>query len=95
MTTQSVLVHTLITKGSALSIRLDGPPKRRPSSAEPWSIADRLGEPYAMLRARNNLTGITDPQQHAGSIDLARESSRSRQRYGERTWVQQAIGSWP
>ena len=56
-------------------------------------LADRLGEPHAMLRARNNLTGIVDPQSTQGTIDLAREVFEIGQRYGERTWVQQAIGS--
>ena len=56
------------------------------------AIADRLGEPHAMLRARNNLAGIVEPQSTQGSIDLAREIFEIGQRYGERTWVQQAIG---
>ena len=93
LTTQSVLVHTLITKGSALSISTGRTAEAEAVLRGAMVLADRLGEPYAMLRVRNNLTGITDPQSTQGTIDLAREVFEIGQRYGERTWVQQAIGS--
>ena len=93
LTSQSVLVNTLITKGSALSISTARTAEAEAVLRGAMVLADRLGEPYAMLRARNNLTGIVDPQSTQGSIDLAREVFEIGQRYGERTWVQQAIGS--
>ena len=92
LTSQSVLVHTLITKGSALSISTARTAEAEAVLRGAMVLADRLGEPHAMLRARNNLTGIVDPQSTQGSIDLAREVFEIGQRYGERTWVQQAIG---
>jgi hypothetical protein len=92
VTNQSVLVHTLITKGASL---LQG---RRMTEAEAvlrgaMVLADRLGEPMAMLRARNNLLGVLESQGAQASIDMSREVYEFGQRYGERTWVQQAIGS--
>jgi len=88
----SVLVHTLITKGSALSISTARTAEAEAVLRGAMVLADRLGEPHAMLRARNNLTGIVDPQSTQGALDLAREVFEIGQRYGERTWVQQAIG---
>ena len=95
LTSQSVLVHTLITKGSALVISTGRTAEAEAVLRGAIVLADRLGEPHAMLRARNNLTGIVDPQSTQGSIDLARELFEIGQRYGERTWVQQAIGGCP
>ena len=92
VTNQSVLVHTLITKGAVLQYL------GRQTEAEAVlrgaiAVADRLGEPMAMLRARNNLTGIVDAQSTQAALDLIREIHDLGQRFGERTWVQQSIGA--
>jgi class 3 adenylate cyclase len=92
VTNQSVLVNTLITKGATLVTR------GRMTEAEAvlrgaMVLADRLGEPMAMLRARNNLLGVLDSHSAQATIDLSREVFEIGQRYGERTWVQQAIGT--
>ena len=91
VTNQSVLVNTLITKGTILLNR------GRRTEAESvlrgaMVLADRLGEPMAMLRARNNLIGVADAYSAQATIDTSREIFEIGQRYGERTWVQQAIG---
>jgi tetratricopeptide (TPR) repeat protein len=89
--TPSVLVGTLITKGSALTMvgRL----------AESEAIlrgavilADRLGEPHHMLRARNNLGPLLEEQKSGAMTELGAEVFDIAQRFGERTWIHQAIG---
>jgi len=92
LVSQSVLVNTLITKGSAL---IGG---GRDTEAEAvlrgaMVIADRLGEPTAMLRARNNLLGPLDAVSLDATLAVIREVYEIGQRFGERTWVQQAIGT--
>jgi class 3 adenylate cyclase len=89
---QTVVVQTLITKGAALI------GMRRETEAEvvlrgAIVIADRMGDPGASLRARNNLTGIVEGASVEAVLALVREIYEIAQRYGERTWVQQAIGA--
>ena len=88
---QRVLINTLITRGSILQYlgRLTESEALLRGSV---ILADRLGDPTAMLRARNNMAGIIEGQSLAGVLDLARECMEIAQRFGERTWVQQAIG---
>jgi class 3 adenylate cyclase len=88
---QTVVLQTLITKGAALI------GMRRETEAEvvlrgAIVIADRMGDPGASLRARNNLSGIVDGASVEAVLALMREIYEIAQRYGERTWVQQAIG---
>ncbi|HEX6655097.1 MAG TPA: adenylate/guanylate cyclase domain-containing protein [Candidatus Limnocylindria bacterium] len=90
-TTQDVLVSTLITKGSILMYL------RRMTEAEAvlrgaTVLADRLGDPMSMLRGRNNIAAIIESHRTSAVLDLARELHEIAERYGERTWVQQAIG---
>ncbi len=88
---QRVLINTLITRGSILQYmgRLTESEALLQGSV---ILADRLGDPTAMLRARNNMVAIIEGQSLAGVLDLARELMEIAQRFGERTWVQQAIG---
>jgi class 3 adenylate cyclase len=90
-TTQDVVVSTLITKGSALLYL------RRMTEAEAvlrgaTVLADRLGDPMSMLRARNNLAAIIESHRTTAVLELTRELHEIAERYGERTWIQQAIG---
>jgi class 3 adenylate cyclase/predicted ATPase len=92
VTNASVLMQTLISKGSALLHAA------RAAEAEAvlrgaMALADRLGEPMAMLRARNNLLSVVEAHSSPAVIDMTREVYEIAQRYGERTWVQQAIGA--
>ena len=92
VTNQSVLVHTLITKGAILVATGRGTEAEAVLRGA-LAIADRLGEPMAMLRARNNLMGVIDAYGTPAAVELAREIFEIAQRYGERTWGLQAIGS--
>jgi hypothetical protein len=56
-------------------------------------LADRLGEPQAMLRARNNATQLLDEQKTASVLETASQVYEIAQRFGERTWIQQSIGT--
>jgi len=90
-TTHDVVVSTLITKGSILMYL------RRMIEAEAvlrgaTVLADRLGDPMSMLRARNNIAAIVESHRMPAVLDLSRELLEIAERYGERTWVQQAIG---
>src|SRR6185503_6753631 len=55
-------------------------------------LADRLGEPHHMLRARNNLGPLLEDQKSGSMAELGAEVYEIAQRYGERTWIDQAIG---
>jgi hypothetical protein len=84
-------MNTLITRGSILLYM------GRLTEAEVVLrgcvvLADRLGDPMAMLRARNNMAGAIEAQSTPGVLNLAREVFEIAQRFGERTWIQQAIG---
>jgi tetratricopeptide (TPR) repeat protein len=88
---QRVLVNTLITRGSILLYM------GRLAEAEALLrgcvvLADRLGDPMAMLRARNNMGGAIEAQSVPDVLNLARELYDIAVRFGERTWIQQAIG---
>ena len=56
-------------------------------------VADRLGEPMAALRARNNLAGLIWPVSLEAALALCRELYDVATRFGQRTWINQAIGS--
>ena len=56
-------------------------------------VADRMGNTFAGLRARNNLLGVLEPVDLEATLALTREIYDIAQRFGQRTWVQQAISS--
>jgi len=56
-------------------------------------VADRMGDTYAALRTRNNLLGVLGPTDLEATLALTREMYDIAQRFGQRTWVQQAIGT--
>jgi len=56
-------------------------------------VADRLGDPMAALRARNNLSGLINPTSIEATLVVLREIYEIGIRFGQRTWVNQAIGS--
>jgi hypothetical protein len=56
-------------------------------------VADRVGNIFAALRARNNLLGVLEPVDLEATLALTREIYDVAQRFGQRTWVQQAISS--
>jgi class 3 adenylate cyclase len=90
--TPKVVVNTLITKGSILMVL------GRSAEAEAILrgsavLADRLGEPQAMLRSRNNATQLLDSQKTDSVLEMAGQVYEIAQRFGERTWIQQAIGT--
>ena len=87
----SVLVHTLITKATAQlndGLLIEAEVGLRGAIV----VADRLGDPMASLRARNNLLGLVEPVSLDDHLMLIREMYEIAQRFGQRTWVQQAIG---
>ena len=88
----SVVVNTLITKGAAL-IGAGRPTEAEAVLRGAMVIADRLGEPMAMLRARNNLLGTLDAVSVEGGLTVTREVYEIAQRFGERTWMHQSIGA--
>jgi len=53
-------------------------------------VADRLGDTFAALRTRNNLLGVLEPGDLEATLALTREMYDIAQRFGQRTWVQQA-----
>ncbi len=55
-------------------------------------VADRLGDPMTSLRARNNLLGLIAPVSLGDTLALSREIYEIAMRYGQRTWIQQAVG---
>jgi hypothetical protein len=88
---QRVLMNTLITRGSILLYM------GRITEAEvvlrgSIVLADRLGDPMAMLRARNNIAGAIEAQSVPAVLELAREVFEIAERFGDRSWIQQAIG---
>jgi tetratricopeptide (TPR) repeat protein len=87
-----VLVETSITRSTALlNARrfLEGEIGLRGALL----AADRIGDTFAALRARNNLLGALEPVDLEATLALIREMYDIAQRFGQRTWVQQAIGS--
>ncbi|HEX3219902.1 MAG TPA: adenylate/guanylate cyclase domain-containing protein [Candidatus Limnocylindria bacterium] len=90
--TPRVLVNTLITKGSILMM-LGRSLESEAILAGAVVLADRLGEPFAMLRARNNAAQILGSQSLASLLQMSREVYEIAERFGERTWIQQAIGT--
>ena len=88
---QRVLVNTLITKGSTL-LYLGRLTEAEAVLRGSVVLADRLGDPMAMLRARNNMAGLIEAHSVSAVLELDREVFEIAQRFGERTWVQQAIG---
>ena len=52
-----------------------------------------MGNTFAGLRARNNLLGVLEPVDLEATLALTREIYDIAQRFGQRTWVQQAISS--
>ena len=89
---QSMVVNTLITKGAAL-IAAGRPTEAEAVMRGAMVIADRLGEPRAMLRARNNLLSSLDAVSVAEGLAVSREFYEIAQRFGELTFVHQAIGT--
>jgi tetratricopeptide (TPR) repeat protein len=88
----NVLVETSITRSTALlNARrfLEGEIGLRGALL----AADRLGDTFAALRARNNLLGALEPVDLEATLALIREMYDIAQRFGQRTWVQQALGS--
>jgi len=85
------VVETLITKGTALIT--DG----RTAEAEVTlrgaiAVADRNGDLMASLRARNNILGVVEQTDLNEGCRIARESYEIANRFGQGTWVIQAIG---
>ena len=56
-------------------------------------VADRMGDTFAALRTRNNLLGALERVDLEPTLALTREMYDIAQRFGQRTWVQQAIGT--
>ncbi len=86
-----VLLDTLITKGTAqlqAGVLIEAEVTLRGAIA----VADRLGDPMTSLRARNNLFGLIGPVNADAVLVLVREMYEIAERYGQRTWVQQALG---
>jgi class 3 adenylate cyclase len=90
--TPRVLVNTLITKGSILTM-LGRMAEAEAILTGSVVLADRLGDPFSMLRARNNAAEILASQQMAALLAMARELYEIAQRFGNRTWIHQAIGA--
>ncbi len=86
-----VLVETLITKATVqlnAGLLVEGEVGLRGAIA----VADRLGDPMSSLRARNNLFGRFYLVSLDDVLALVREMHGIALRFGQRTWVQQAIG---
>ena len=86
-----VLVETLITKATAQlqeGVLIEAEVSLRGAIA----VADRLGDPMTSLRARNNLFGLIGPVSADAVLVLVREMYEIAERFGQRTWVQQALG---
>jgi class 3 adenylate cyclase/tetratricopeptide (TPR) repeat protein len=90
--TPRVLVNTLITKGSILTM-LGRMTEAEAVLTGSVVLADRLGDPFSMLRARNNAAEILVSQQIGSLLAMAREVYEIAQRFGNRTWIHQAIGT--
>ncbi|HET7141560.1 MAG TPA: AAA family ATPase, partial [Candidatus Limnocylindria bacterium] len=87
-----VLMNTLITKGSILTMmgrNIEAEAILRGSTV----LADRLGDPVSMLRARNNAAQILAFQKTASLLEMSQEVYEIAQRFGDRTWIHQAIGT--
>ena len=87
-----VLVMTLITKGTAQineGFLTEGEVVLRGAII----VADRLGDQMSALRARNNLLGVVEPVNLEDALALVRETFEIAKRFGEQTWVQQALGT--
>ena len=86
-----VLVDTLITKATAQlqeGVLIEAEVTLRGAIV----VADRLGDPMTSLRARNNLFGVVGPDNAEAVLVLVRDMYEIAERYGQRTWVQQALG---
>jgi hypothetical protein len=91
LVTAPEVVEILVTKGSALMHGI------RSAEAEvilrgAIVVADRAGDLMASLRARNNLQGITEQVDLMDSSVLNREVYDVARRFGQQTWILQAIG---
>jgi class 3 adenylate cyclase/tetratricopeptide (TPR) repeat protein len=90
--TQNDLVEILITKGTAL-VHLGSRTEAEVILRGCIAVADLAGNPMNALRARNNLQGVVASINLASALALLRETFEVAERFGQRTWVQQAIGS--
>jgi class 3 adenylate cyclase len=87
----NVLVETLITRAT-VQVQAGNLIEAEVGLRGAIAVADRLGDRMASLRARNNLLGIIDPVNLEDALALNNEIYEIAQRFGERTWVQQALG---
>ncbi len=88
---QNDLVEILITRGTAL-LNAGMITEAEVTLRGCIAVADQVGNPMNALRARNNLQGMVAVTDMRASLALARESYEIAERFGQRTWVQQAIG---
>jgi tetratricopeptide (TPR) repeat protein len=83
---ETELVEAMITKGTALSadgFMLEGEVLLRGAI----EIADRMGNTFAALRARNNLLSAIDDL--AAAYELIEQGYEMADRFGQRTWLYQ------
>jgi hypothetical protein len=86
------LVHTIITKATS-QLNAGFPLEAEVGLRGAIVVADRLGDPMASLRARNNMLGVISPTSKEAELALEREIYDIALRFGQRTWVNQAISS--
>ena len=92
LVTPVVLVETLITRATA-KLNAGSIVEAEVGLRGAIVVADRLGDPMAALRARNNLMGIIWPVSLESALVLCREMHDIGIRFGQRTWINQATGT--
>ncbi len=87
----NVIVETIITKATA-QMNAGLVTEAEVGLRGAIVVADRLGDTWASLRARNNLMGLIAPYSIDDALALGREIYEIAVRYGQRGWAQQAVG---
>jgi class 3 adenylate cyclase/tetratricopeptide (TPR) repeat protein len=85
------VVETLITKGSSL-LQVGRFAEAEVLLRGAIVVADRIGDPQASLRARNNLLGIVTRRSLEEGLALAKEVVEVGRRFGSTTWILQGSG---